>query len=66
MKLTNRQKKEIHKIYALTQRGMAHKLRFAPVGHPWFDLTLPYYKHFERRFKQLGGMTPEISKSIGW
>ncbi len=66
MKLTNEQKTELRKIYGLTQRGMAHKLRFSPVGHPWFNKTKPYYRHFERRFKHLGGMTPEISKSIGW
>jgi hypothetical protein len=66
MKLTNEQKAELRKIYALTHRGMAHKFRFAPAGHPWFDMTKPYFRHFERRFKRLGGMTPEISKSIGW
>ncbi len=66
MKLTNEQKTELKKIYGLTQRGMAHKWRFAPTGHPWFDTTKPYFKHFKRRFKRLGGMTPEISKSIGW
>jgi hypothetical protein len=66
MKLTNEQKAELRKIYGLTHRGMAHKFRFAPAGHPWFDSTQLYFKHFERRFKRLGGMTPEISKSIGW
>jgi hypothetical protein len=66
MKLTNEQKVELRKIYTMTHRDMAYKFRFAPTGHPWFDVTKPYYRHFERRFRRLGGMTPEISKSIGW
>jgi hypothetical protein len=66
MKLTTEQKTELRKIYGLTHRGMAHKWRFTSTGHPWFDSTQPYFRHFERRFKKLGGMTPEISKSIGW
>ncbi len=66
MKLTNEQKTELGKIYGLTHRGMAHKLRFAPVGHPWFDITKPYYRHFKRRFRRLGGWTPALSKEIGW
>jgi hypothetical protein len=66
MKLANEQKTELKKIYALSQRDMAYKFRFAPAGHPWFDITKPYYRHFERRFKKLGGMTVPISKEIGW
>lgn len=66
MKLTCKQKNEIMKIYGLTQMEMAHLHRFAPSGHPWFDMLLPYHKYFERRFKQLGGFTPAISKAIGW
>jgi hypothetical protein len=64
--LTNDQKDELRIIYGLTHIGMAHKWRFAPAGDPWFDTTKPYFKHFERRFKRLGGMTTAISKSIGW
>jgi hypothetical protein len=66
MKLTNKQKEELRRIYGLTHIDMAHKWRFAPAGHPWFDTTKPYFKHFERRFKRLGGMTTTISKEIGW
>lgn len=66
MILTRKQKEEIMQIYGLTQIEMARLHRFAVSGHPWFNISLPYHRHFERRFKQLGGMTPAISKLIGW
>ena len=34
--------------------------------HPYFDRTLPYYEVFKKRFDELGGFTPEISKSLGF
>lgn len=46
--------------------AMAKLYRFAPAGHPYFNFCnddLPQY--FLKRFKELGGMTPEISKEIG-
>jgi hypothetical protein len=27
---------------------------------------LPLFEYFNKRFKELGGFTPEISKKIGW
>ena len=66
MRLSKEQKDEIRQIYLMPQSEMASLWRFAPTGHKWFDNTLPYSRHFNRRFKQLGGFTPEISKSIGW
>ena len=46
---------------------MANLRRFAPSGHPVFDSqNIGLYEHFERRFKELGGMTSAISKEIGW
>ena len=53
-------------ILQMSQCEMAHLLRFAPAGHPYFDNRLPYYKIFQNRFQELGGMTVEISKRIGW
>lgn len=53
-------------IDGMSQKAMAFLWRFAPSGHPYFDTTLPLSKYFEKRFKELGGFTPEISKSIGW
>jgi len=59
---------EIHKqlaaIAALSRQDMAELWRYAPVGHPYFDKTLPFVEIFEKRFKELGGFSPEISKAI--
>jgi len=54
------------KIDGMDQIQLARLLRFGPVGHPVFDKTLPLCTYFDKRFKELGGMTPSISKSIGW
>ena len=53
-------------INNLSQIECAKLHRFAPSGHMYFDSTLPLYKVFNARFESLGGMTPEISKAIGW
>lgn len=54
------------KIDNMTQMEMASLRRFAPSGHPVFRCDLPLSVRFEKRFKELGGMTPAISKAIGW
>jgi hypothetical protein len=56
---------DTHKILALSREEMAHLWRFAPPGHPYFDRSNPLSKIFESRFRELGGFSPEISKSIG-
>ena len=54
-------------IDAMSQMEMAHLRRFAPSGHPYFDSTNgDVADYFERKFKEKGGMTSEISKAIGW
>lgn len=53
-------------INGMTQFEMAALYRRAPTGHPFFDSCLPYYDIFMAHFKELGGMTPEISKELGW
>ena len=58
--------KEIDRINSMTRVEMAKLWRFAPSGHPYFDSSLPYYEIFSKRFKSLGGFSPEISKHIGW
>ena len=58
--------KELDKILAMGHEEMARLWRFAKSGHIYFDSTLPYFEVFESRFKDLGGMTPQISKAIGW
>lgn len=57
---------EFAKIDKMTQIEMASLRRFAPAGHKYFDRRLPFSEYFEKRFKELGGMTPEISREIGW
>ena len=57
---------EKQRIDEMSQHRMASLWRFAPSGHPYFDNRLPLFEHFQARFKELGGMTPAVSKSIGW
>ncbi len=52
------------KIDSMTQREMAAAWRFAPMGDPMFQR--PTFDYFKERFESLGGMTPEISKELGW
>lgn len=54
------------KIDAMSQEDMARLWRFAPVGHPVFVRDSKLYDYFNDRFQSLGGMTPEISKKLGW
>ena len=56
----------IEDINKLSQKEMARLVRFAPLGHIYFDSSKPYHAVFKERFKNLGGFTPEISKKIGW
>lgn len=52
------------KIDAMDQIEMARLWRFAPIGSPILSGDTGQY--FSVRFKSLGGMTPEVSKYIGW
>lgn len=54
------------KIDKMSHEQMASLWRFAPAGHPIFNSTLPLFEYFDKRFKELGNITPEISKKIGW
>jgi hypothetical protein len=56
-------KKEID---AMTQVDCARLQRFAPAGHPIFRSDLPLYEYFKAHFATVGGMTPGVSKQIGW
>lgn len=53
------------RIEGLSHMEMANLQRFAPPGHPCFDLRYPMHEWFRLRFEALGGMTPEVSKLIG-
>lgn len=54
------------KIDGMSQTELARLQRFAPAGHPVFRSNLPLYMHFRKVFREKGGMTPEVSKAIGW
>jgi hypothetical protein len=56
----------LREIDAMTQEEIARLWRFAPSGHPAFVSGSLENKRITERFAQLGGMTPEISKRIGW
>lgn len=55
------------RIDAMSQVDMASLRRFAPAGHPVFDRhNGDLSEYFEKSFKSKGGMTPDISKRLGW
>lgn len=53
-----------NQIDKMTQYEMAYKIRFAPAGDALMCGDTGDY--FMKRFKEVGGMTPEISKRLGW
>jgi len=55
-------------IDRMDQMDLASLWRNAPAGHPCFDtVNWPeIHEHFKARFASLGGMTPAVSKAIGW
>lgn len=57
---------EEHKdnIESMTHLEMAELWRHAPVGHIYFNKTLPHFKTFSMRFREFGGMTTEISEQV--
>ena len=50
----------------MSHEEMCRLWRFSPSGNPIFRSDLPFFARFEKRFKEFGGFTPAISKSIGW
>lgn len=53
-------------INQMSRVDMCRLHRFAPPGHPWFDTSLPFHDVFMKRFNELGGFNPIISKELGW
>ncbi len=56
----------IKKINNMSQIEMARLWRFGARDNKYFDSTGPYADIFQKRFSELGGFTPAISKQIGW
>jgi hypothetical protein len=52
------------RIDAMTHDQLVRLWRFAPIGDPMF--MPPYGAYFKARLQDLGGITPEQSKSMGW
>ncbi len=59
--MTSEQKQQIDNM---SQYELCAKWRFAPSGDPLFQGDTGDY--LAKVFKEKGGMTPEISKSLGW
>lgn len=57
--------KALADLEKLSHYEMAKLYRFCPVGSLFFADT-DVYARFKQRFAELGGMTPELSKQIGW
>lgn len=51
------------RIDAMSHKDMAWQWRFAPVGSPLFQEDTGEY--FKKRFRELGGWSPALSKKIG-
>jgi hypothetical protein len=52
-------------IDAMSREAMCRLWRYAPSGHPYFVTGTEVWEHFDKRFKELGGFSPAISKMIG-
>ena len=63
--MTEDEQKTIDHINQMSQKSMASLWRNAQAGHPYFDNSKPYFEIFDKRFKELGGFTPAISKALG-
>ena len=57
---------EKDKIDNMSHEEICRLYRFALSGHPYFVSNTPLCDYFFERFNSLGGITPEISKHIGW
>lgn len=53
-------------VSKMSHEEMCRIYRFARSGSPYFDSTKPFNAIFMARFNAFGGMTPEMSKKIGW
>jgi len=58
--------KHKEKIDQMSREEMCSLWRFAPSGHPYFVSGTELQEYFDKRFKELGGFSPAVSKKIGW
>ena len=64
--MTDQVAADLEKINAMSREEMCRLWRFTPPGHSWFVSGSAQCEAFEKRFKELGGFSPEISKRLGW
>lgn len=63
--ITLEQQETIDRIKQMSHFEMCGLWRSAPVGHPYFDDSLPFSEVFvDRLFNHFGGFTPAISKAL--
>ena len=53
-------------IARLPHETLARLHRFSPAGHPYFVRESKMHAAFKAAFQGYGGMTPTVSKAIGW
>lgn len=53
-------------VNGLSHYEMARLFRFAPAGSPYFISGTPACEAFYKRWKELGGWNPALSKQVGW
>jgi hypothetical protein len=55
-------------VAGLSRYQMCDQWRFCPStkGGVWFQSDTPLWPIWEARYNELGGMSPSISKSMGW
>ena len=62
-----RTEEHLSHIRTMSHVDMARMWRFTPSGHPYFNTDYPMLvNEFAKRWELLGGMTPEVSRLIGW
>ena len=56
----------IRQINEMSHEEMCNLWRFGGCGHPFFIKNSTLNDVFMKRFQSFGGMTPSMSKKIGW
>lgn len=56
---------ELKIISEMNRYDVCSLWRFAPIGHRYMRMNTVLGDAFKKRFDELGGFTPEISKQLG-
>ncbi len=66
MMSTEKLARHMDTIAQMSRLEACHIWRFAKTGHPYLVTGTILGDTFVKRFKELGGFSPEISKQLGW